>query len=251
MAIENKVVMKAFRIYTLLAREGEVGKELLQQYMADDEVRGLVDQFAREVDCVTLIAGEQLYMIPETRLSPFHMSNEAIKRGYLRANSVNADLYLMYVSMIVLIGSFYDSYQTMEPTRSFIGIEEWTALVNERIAVLKGYSEGELREMEKEFSYNWISVIDKWSGMDDIKETASKQSGNTISRVSFMDSVRKFMIAQQLVMEIGNQEITLTEKAKVIVQRYFMELEYNRGILEFLYQSSSSDEEGQAYAGDI
>lgn len=249
--LENGTVMKAFRIYTLLARDNEVGKEWLQTYMADDVVRGLVDQFAREVDCVTIIAGEQLYMIPETRLSPFHMNNEVIKRTYLRANAVNADLYLMYVSIIVLIGAFYDSYQTMEPTRSFIGIEEWTALVNERIALLKTHPEAELKEMEKEFSYNWTALIEKWSAMDDIKETAARQSGNTISRVSFMDSVRKFLIAQELVIDIGNQEITLTEKAKVVVQRYFMELEYNRGILEFLYQSHAFEGEGSEHASDL
>ena len=82
--------------------------------------------------------------------------------------------------------------------RSFIGIEEWTALVNERIALLKTHPEAELREMEKEFSYNWTALIEKWSAMDDIKETAARQSGNTISRVSFMDSVRKFLVAQEL-----------------------------------------------------
>ncbi|NRF92325.1 non-ribosomal peptide synthetase module [Paenibacillus frigoriresistens] len=243
--------MRAFRIYTLLARDNAVGKEWLQEYMADDVVRGLVDQFAREVDCVTIIAGEQLYMIPETRLSPFHMNNEVIKRAYLRANAVNADLYLMYVSIIVLIGAFYDSYQTMEPTRSFIGIEEWTALVNERIALLKTHPEAELRELEQEFSYNWTALIEKWSAMDDIKETAARQSGNTISRVSFMDSVRKFLVAQELVIDIGNQEITLTEKAKVVVQRYFMELEYNRGILEFLYQSDAFEGEGSEHASHL
>jgi hypothetical protein len=251
MGFENGTVIKAFRIYTLLARDNSVGKEWLQEYMADDAVRGLVDQFAREVDCVTIIAGEQLYMIPETRLSPFHMNNETIKRSYLRANAVNADLYLMYVSIIVLIGAFYDSYQTMEPTRSFIGLDQWTELVNERMELLKTHSETELREMEKEFSYNWASLIEKWSAMDDIKETASRQSGNTISRVSFMDTVRKFLIAGGLAADIGNQEIALTEKAKVIVQRYFMELEYNRGILEFLYQFDASGKEESGHAGHI
>ena len=251
MGLENGTVMRAFRIYTLLARDSMVGKEWLQEYMADDLVRGLVDQFAREVDCVTVIAGEQLYMIPETRLSPFHINNDTLKRTYLRANAVNADLYLMYVSIIVLIGAFYDSYQTMEPTRSFIGLDDWTALVNERIELLKTHPEEELREMEKEFSYNWTSLIEKWSAMDDIKETASRQSGNTISRVSFMDTVRKFLVAQELVSDIGNQEIALTEKTKVIVQRYFMELEYNRGILEFLYQFDASVEEVNSHAGHI
>ncbi|UJF34657.1 DUF6063 family protein [Paenibacillus hexagrammi] len=251
MAVENQTIMKAFRIYTLLARDGAVGKEMLQEYLADDAVRGLVDQFAREVDCVTITVGDQMYMIPETKLSPFHVSNETLKRTYMRANAVNADLYLMYVSIIVWIGAFYDSYQTMEPTRSFIQLDEWTLLVNERIASLKRLPENELRDMEKEFSYNWMALVEKWEAMDDIKETASRQSGNTISRISFMDSVRRFLVAEGLAQDIGNHEIALTEKTKIIVQRYFMELEYNRGILEFLYQFDPGDKEESERAGDF
>ena len=71
--------------------------------------------------------------------------------------------------------------------------------------------------------------------MDDIKETAKKQSGNTISRLSFIDTARRFLIDQGLIVDIGNHEVALTEKAKTIVQRFFMEVEYNRGIFEFIY----------------
>ncbi|WP_246066836.1 DUF6063 family protein [Paenibacillus koleovorans] len=251
MAVENAVIMKAFRIYAQLAKDGQAAKELLQEYLADDEARGLVEQFAREVDCVTVIAGEQLFMFPETRLSPFHINNETIKRNYLRTQAVNSDVYLMYVCIIVLMGAFYDSYQTMEPTRSFIHLSEWTELVNERMALLKQHSAEELKAMEKEFSYNWTSLIQKWDALDDIKESAQRQSGNTISRVSFIDTVRRFLLAQELVEDIGNQEMALTEKTKIIVQRYFMELEYNRGILEFLYQFEHDKKGVEPHAGHL
>ena len=36
--------------------------------------------------------------------------------------------------------------------------------------------------------------------------------------------------------DIGNNEMELTEKTKVIVQRYYMDYEYNRGLLDFIYQ---------------
>lgn len=164
---------------------------------------------------------------------------------------MNADLYLMYVCIIVLIGAFYDSYQTLEPTRSFLRLDEWTELVNERIVMLAEHSEEELKAMEKEFSYHWTSIIEKWEAMDDVKETAQRQSGNTISRVSFIDTVKRFMIAQELVQDIGNQELVLTEKSKIVVQRYFMELEYNRGVLEFLYQFEHSRKEEAGHAGNL
>lgn len=245
MQYENEVVLQAFRLYAELARSGVVEREELQQYLADDEVRGLVDQFAREVDCVTLPAGDQLFLIPLVRLSPFHVTNDHLKRTYLRGQAVNADLYLMYVAIIVFIGAFYNSYQSMEPTRDFIRMEDWLLLVQERIDGLKEHDPEQLQVYEKQFSYNWTAIIEKWDAMDDIKETAKRQSGNTISRFSFMDTVKRFLLAEQLAEEIGENELAMTEKTRIIVQRYFMELQYNRGILQFLYQF---EEDRQAHA---
>lgn len=256
MAYDNETVMRAFRLYAELSVSGVADKERLQEYRADDEVRGLVDQFAREVDCVTVAAGDQLYLVPLARLSPFHVSNETLKRTYLRSQAVNADLYLLYLASIVLIGAFYDSYQSTEPTRSFLPLDEWAALVNERIESLKEHDPEQLKAYEREFSYNWTAIVEKWDSMDDIKETAKRQAGNTISRLSFMDTARRFLLDVQLAEEVGSGELALTEKATIIVQRYFMELEYNRGILQFLYrfqedkQAIREQKEAASGAGD-
>lgn len=259
MRYENETVMKAFRLYAELARSGVVEREGMQQYLADDEVRGLVDQFAREVDGLTLTAGDQLHLIPLVRLSPFHVTNDYLKKTYLRGQAVNADLYLLYVAVIVFLGAFYDSYQSVSPTRDFLPMEEWLRLTQERIEGLKEHDAEQLRLYEKQFSYNWTAIIEKWEAMDDIKETAKRQSGNTISRLSFMDTVRRFLIDQQLAVEVGEQELAVTDKAQIIVQRYFMELQYNRGILQFLYQfqeerkamEPAAGEEGAADADDF
>ncbi|GGF84154.1 DUF6063 family protein [Paenibacillus aceti] len=250
----NETVMQAFRLYSQLAMNGMAEKERLQEYMADDEVRGLVDQFASEVDCAVIAAGDELHLIPLVRLSPFHVSNEHMKKTYLRASAVNADLYLMYLAMIVFIGAFYDSYQSLEPTRNFLPLDEWAVLVQERIESLKEHDEEELKRYESEFSYNWSAIIEKWDTMDDIKETAKRQTGNTISRLSFLDTVRRFLLEQRLAEEVGTGELGLTEKTKVIVQRYFMELEYNRGILNFLYsldERENRSEEEARHAVDL
>lgn len=251
MHYEETTIMKAFELYTILSRDGVADQAYLQGYIADDGVRGLVDQFARKVDCVTIIAGNHLYMIPETKLSPFHVNNEYVRRTYLKGNAKNGDLYLLYLVTIVLLGEFYDSYHSKEPTRDFISLEEWVGCINKRIETLKEHSQEELQQYENEFSYNWTSIIEKWEAMDDLKETVKKQSGNTISRLSFLDSAKRFLLDQEIVVEIGNQELSLSEKAKTIVQRYFMELEYNRGILEFLYQFETGKGSPEANAIDI
>lgn len=246
MNYSEQIVIKAFQIYTKLARDGVASKEAVQHYRADDEIRGLLDAFSREVDCVVIGTSERLFLVPETKLSPFHVSNDWIKRNYLRSGATNGDIYLLYFSTIILFGSFYDSYQSQEPTRQFLRIDEWVRFIGERIDQLKTHDEEELKQLEKEFSYNWSLIIEKWEDMDDIKETAKKQSGNTISRFSFMDLVRRFLVDQELIQEIGNNEVTLTEKAKTIIQRYFMEVEYNKGIFEFIYGFEREEE----YAGN-
>ncbi|ERI08894.1 DUF6063 family protein [Aneurinibacillus aneurinilyticus] len=231
----EKKVIQAFQLYTELAREGVADMEAVQQYKTDDDIGALLDIFSHEVDCVIISTSEQIFMVPETKLSTFHVSNDWIKRNYLRSSATNGDIYLLYFSTIVLFGRFYDTYQSQEPTRQFIRLDEWVHFIQERINQLKSYDEDELKGFEKEFSYNWSLIIEKWEDMDDIKETAKRQSGNTISRLSFIHTVKRFLVDQDLVQEIGNDEITLTEKAKTIIQRFFMEVEYNKGIFEFIY----------------
>ena len=55
-----------------------------QLYRADEEIRSLLDLFSHEVDAVVIQMSEQLYLAPLTKLSPFHVSNDWIKRHYLR-----------------------------------------------------------------------------------------------------------------------------------------------------------------------
>jgi hypothetical protein len=239
---EQKII-QAFQLYTKLARDGVVGQQAVQLYKADDDVRGLLDMFSREVDCVIVITSEQMFLVPRTKLSPFHVSNDWIKRNYLRSGATNGDIYLLYFATIILFGSFYDTYQSEKPTRTFLRLDEWVHLVQERIDQLKEHDLEELKQFEKEFSYNWSLIIEKWDAMDDIKETAKKQSGNTISRLSFIDTVRRFLIDQGLIVDIGNDEVTLTEKAKTIIQRFFMEVEYNKGIFEFIYGFERKEED--------
>ncbi|MBR7796114.1 non-ribosomal peptide synthetase module [Agaribacter marinus] len=232
---EEKVI-EAFRIYTKLARTSVTDQEAVQLYRADDDIRSLLDLYAKEVDAVIVNTSEHLYLIPETKLSSFHVSNDWIKRHYLRSGATNADIYLLYFTTIILFGSFYNSYQSARPTRDFLRIEEWMHQIQERIEQLQALEEEVLKEKEREFSYNWRQIVDKWNDMNDVKESAKRQTGNTISRYSFIDTVKRFLLDQDLVKGLGNQEITLTDKAQTIIQRYFMEVEYNKGILTFIYE---------------
>ena len=95
---EEKVIL-AFQAYRELARDGIVGAEWSALYKADDDVRDLLDLFPKEMDlCAIIPVGDELYLIPETKMSPFHVNNEFLKKNYFKAGAVNADIYLMYFS---------------------------------------------------------------------------------------------------------------------------------------------------------
>lgn len=235
MFYNNDQIIQAFKLYTILSTKGYGEKEELRLYLADDAIRGLVDQFAVEVDCTIFASGDYIYMIPISKNSVFHVSNESLKKDYLPSRAVNLDIYIMYFSIIILIGEFYDSYQTIEPTRDFLSINDWLIKVNERVDSLKEQGEEKLKEFDKESEYNWTSIMKSWEDMDDIKEKVKSQDGRTISRKSFLNVVKQFLEKQDLIKDIGNEELELSEKAKTIVQRYYMEFDYNRGILDFMY----------------
>lgn len=75
--------------------------------------------------------------------------------------ALNSDIYLMYVATIILFGEFYDGYQSMNLTRDFISLDDWLNNVNERIFYLKEYGVDKLKELEREYEYNWIDILDK------------------------------------------------------------------------------------------
>lgn len=232
--LDNKKMMAAFDIYARLAAEGEVHKLDVPQYWEDDEIAAQVELFASHVKCVLVDDADTLYLLPRAVDSPFHISNEEFKRKYMNAKAVNMDIYLLYLSIIVLFGCFYDSYQTDEPN-DFVSMTLWLEAMDGRIESLQRHDEAALREAEGALDFNWVALMQKWSDMDSLKETAKKQDARTNSRLSFLNTAKNFLVKQHLVRDIGGGEMELTPKARAIFSRYFMESDYNHGILDFLY----------------
>lgn len=235
MQYEQQHVIKAFQLYSRLALQGYLEQEDVECYLMNEDVQSLLEQFVREVEAILVHAGDLIYLVPITGLSPFHIKNEQIRREF-GASGVNADVYMMYFAMLVFIGEFYNSYQSGETQRDFLTMNEWLEVVNARVGTLRQHSPEELQQCAEDLQYNWLSILEKWDALNDLKESAVSQKGNTVSRLSFLHKVIQFMSKEQVVTEIGPGEYALTEKTKTIVQRYFMEFDYNRGILQFMYQ---------------
>ncbi|GKX27933.1 hypothetical protein SH1V18_04130 [Vallitalea longa] len=240
--INHELITQAFKIFSKLNAEGEVLKTDCNKFFTDEIVRSLVMEFANEVDCTVVTAAYYIYLVPLTKNSIYHITNSDIKRIYFPAKTLNMDIYLMYVAIIIFIGEFYDSYQSANSTRDFITINDWLDSMNKRMDSLNQVDEETLISLEQENEYNWIGILKKWEAMDNIKEGVRKQTAKTVSRMGFMTIVKKFMLDQKLIKEIGRDELELTEKTKAIVGKYFMEYEYNRGILDVIYQLENEEE---------
>jgi len=238
MEYKNQEVVEAYKLYSKLARVGVLSVGEMRQYTRDERMEELINQFATQDQATIIIAGGQAYLVPIASSSPFQMSNETIKKLYLPNNATNLDIYLMYVSTIILLGEFYNSYQTKEPTRAFITMEEWLEAIQIRMESLLELGEEQLKKVEEEQEYNWQKIIEKWMALDDVKEKAKKQTGVSTSRVSFLNMTKGFLEKQDILKDIGNNELEITEKTKVIIGRYYMDYEYNRGLLDFIYQYS-------------
>lgn len=233
--MSKTTVSKAFSLYAELQAKGKVLKENAKAIEQDDEVRSILTEFINEVDCGLISDQDYYYMIPLTTKSDFHISNDRIKKDYFPSRALNRDIYLMYVAMIVMIGEFYDSYQRTKPTRDFLTISDWVRSLNSRIDSLKRFSDEELEEKEDVYEFHWRDIIKNWDAMDTVKEGVRRHTARTVSRMSFMRITANFMKDQGLVQEIGDGEYVLTEKAMTITENYYMDYEYNRGVLEFIY----------------
>ncbi|MBC7960644.1 MAG: non-ribosomal peptide synthetase module, partial [Vallitaleaceae bacterium] len=105
--LNQDTVIEAFKIFAKLSAEGEVKKSDARLFVSDDEVRGLVSQFAGEVDCTILSAGDDIFLVPLTKNSIYHLTNDQIKRDYLPSRALNMDIYILYLLIVVFIGEFY------------------------------------------------------------------------------------------------------------------------------------------------
>lgn len=239
--MNEKTVMEAFTLFSQLNVKGSLNKDEASAFM-DEGVRGIMMSFAESLDATIISAGNQIYLIPLTVHSDYHVSNQSIKDNYFPKKATNMDIYLLYVAVIVFVGEFYDSYQTTQATRDFLTLDAWMAALDDRLQSMKQMDQESLIMLEQEYEYNWTGIIKKWDDIDIIKENVKQQTARTNSRKSFMNIASKFLVEEGLAREIGFEELEITDKTKVLIQRFFMDYEYNRGILDVLYEFTTYEE---------
>ena len=174
MEFNETEIMTAYKIYSRLVGSGSLETAEAKEYIRDERIEELVDHFASSDDAAIITAGDTIYIVPIAITSSFHMNNETIKKLYLNNSATNLDIYLMYVAIIVFLGEFYNSYQTQEPTRNFIHMEEWLQAMNTRIEGLSQIDEETLKNIERQHEYNWVKIVEKWMAIDDLKENIDK-----------------------------------------------------------------------------
>lgn len=236
MKYNQKDILYSFKMYSELVVNGSCLIADYNEFVINDTIRELVDLFALEVNAAVLVTNERVILVPLVASSPFQISNDRVRRDYLGSKYKVGDVYLLYFCVIIFFGMFYDSYNTTEPVREFLSMDQWLNEVNDYIDTLSSHSEEALSFNSQELNYNWKVIIEKWKAIDNTNEKAKVQDGRTVSRISFLNQVKSFLLDQDCLVELGNLELGLSEKAKDIVGKYYMEIEYNRGVLDFIYK---------------
>ena len=247
MEYDEKTIFNAFTLYSELAAKGTLVKADYADLYGDDIVRSLAERYAERVQCTIIDDADFIYLIPIAVDSPFHMTNEQIKKEYMPTKYLNMDVYLVYLTIIVLMGCFYDSYNTYEP-HEFVTLQGWLEQMNQRMEALGSRKEEELKQLETEYNVNWLALLRKWNDMDSVKETVKKQDARTQSRTGVLTVSKNFLIAQGLLHDQGNDEFALTEKAKTIFTNYYLEEKFNHGIMDFMYSLDHPQKEEESQA---
>lgn len=239
--VNEAKTLAAFRLYSLLAVRGEVEKSEVPEYFNDEDIYLLVTNFAKEVGCCLVPDEAKLYLVPKVQDSPFHITNEQLKKWYLPAKTLNMDIYLMYLCIIVLFGCFYDS-DSGQPA-DFVSMERWLESMNERMAALALLPEEKLRAAEAELQFNWVALVTKWNDMDSLKESVKKQDARTSSRLSTLSQARDFLLRQGFLRDIGANQLELTGKAQAMIRGCYMEQESYQAVMDFMYQLDHKQKE--------
>ena len=183
-------ILYAFKMYSELLVNGKCLIADYNEFVVNDVIRELVDLFASEVSSAVLVTSEVIILVPLVASSPFQISNDRIRRDYLGSKYKVGDVYLLYFCVIIFFGMFYDSYNTTDPVREFLSMDQWLEEVNTYINTLSSHSEEVLAFNSQELNYNWKVIIEKWKAIDNTNENAKVQDGRTISRVSFLNQVK-------------------------------------------------------------
>ena len=182
MEYQDDTILKAFQLYAGLASKGEIAKVDCTAYFEDEHVRSLVDNYASAVQCTLVSDADYLYLIPISMDSPFHMSNDSIKKEYMTAKSVNMDIYLMYLAIIVLFGCFYDSYESTEPLQ-FVTMQHWMENMDLRMESLNRHGEDVLKAKEGE-TYSGETLAGLKSEINSLKVGSDATVGALAKRVT-------------------------------------------------------------------
>lgn len=234
MNYELDKIKAVFQLYSEMMYRGEAPKEVTTLYQSDIAARELMDAMAEVMECEIFPADRKLYLIPRASDSLLSISNQELLKRYFPASFQNKEIYTLYFALMVLVGEFYDSDTSMRPTREFVSIDHWIHQISLLLDSLKNLGKETLEQLEKDQEVNWLMIIDKWDSLDTYREDVVEKK-RAASKYAFMETVKNFLIKQEVLEDVGADEVTLTEKAKVIVSRYYMNTDYNRELMSFIY----------------
>ncbi len=102
--MDSNELCTAYEIYRTLYTEGECGGQAYKQYNDNTNIQSIIEVFLQEDETAIITSSEKLYLVAKSSRSHLNLSNPYIKKFYFKADTKNIELYMIYFSMIVIIG---------------------------------------------------------------------------------------------------------------------------------------------------
>lgn len=219
----------------------ETHEDLVARVNYDPEVLNLWRELIEPLfDIKLLPAVDRFYLAGSLSGGIFSYNNEELRRQLKVAN--NRELYLCSFIVLVLLASFYDSDDALEPSREFILLQDLEAMVTENLQELGMHPQVE--QLEDRTRVNLREPAELWLDLPYQKPGVVKQRSSS-SRLAFLLKTMDFLQEHGLVRLVQDRQVFPEERLHYLVAYYYNHQERKNEILELIRHGDGRKEVGE------
>jgi len=219
----------------------ETHEDLVARVNYDPEVLNLWRELIEPLfDIKLLPAGDRFYLAGSLTGGIFSYSNEELRRQLKVEN--NRELYLCTFIVLVLLASFYDSDDGLEPSRESLLLQDLEAMVTENLQELGRHPQVE--QLEDRTRVNLREPAEIWLDLPYQKPGVVKQRSSR-SRLAFLLKTMDFLQEHGLVRLVQDRQVFPEERLHYLVAYYYNHQERKNEILELIRRGDGGKEVGE------
>lgn len=229
-------VQLATKIFFRLWEKGKIDKserEYINGYHTKEVREILEDNFEKATNVRIFSIDETIYMTPGINNELFGYTNEELKHKLLSHKYSTDRLYLAYFVVLNLLAKFYNSAVQTGPTRQFLMIEELEETITNHLEpVYRGESE-RVVALSLENGINFKEIAETWMEIPKFDITV-KYPRKGKHRIAFILKVLDFLVEEDLVQLLEDQEIRLLPKMEHLIMRFYFNTERREKLFDLV-----------------